>query len=336
MNRLSPLLYVDVERMLERLGINARRAGRKKWEAVCPNPDHNDKHPSWFIRDIPGEEFHACHKCQGCGWGGGPVLLVNAVLGMGIYDSAFAREWLLSTGAAPPLPASSEVEIEIRHERRHRLKVPPDVVLDPFEDWPAYPSTYLTKRGLEDWQIDRWGLGYAPLHARDKALAGRVFIPFRDARGALLHYTARAWSPADPKRYHEPDPADCDPSALFGEARWPELESDTVVLVEGSFDALAVERAMGDEVAVGAFAGSSPNGAQLGKIQARFRRAVVLGDPNPAGRRAADLLLGAFGRHMPVAAAFAPEGEDAGSLGASPGGLGQIRAIVEGALEGIA
>jgi hypothetical protein len=55
---------VDVEKLLARLGIEARRRGRE-WFAKCPNSAHEDRSPSWRIRDEPGATKHGYHKCFG-------------------------------------------------------------------------------------------------------------------------------------------------------------------------------------------------------------------------------------------------------------------------------
>lgn len=53
---------LDVEKLLESLGIAYRRSGHKL-KALCPNPDHQDSQPSWNIVDRPGSSEHGGHHC---------------------------------------------------------------------------------------------------------------------------------------------------------------------------------------------------------------------------------------------------------------------------------
>lgn len=326
----SPLLRLDVPELLTRLGITAQKA-YKKWRAPCPNPEHRDKSPSWFIRDQPGEKYHGAHKCMSCGFAGGPILLVQTILGMGFEHWSDAREWLLDVAKPPPFDPSAGYQL-LGYGVKSRIQPPEGTIFEPFEDWIPPPAIYLRKRGVEPGQADRWGLGYVPAHAKSK-YAGRIVVPFRDAAGSLLAWTARAWSPHESKRYLEPDPGDnADPHAIFGESRWPELLTRDVVVVEGWSDALAAERAVGDQMAVGALVGSSPTPAQLDKLVSRFDRIVVVEDPNPAGRSVGDALL-AIRRHVDVVAVTSPDGMDPGKMGETDGGLMDLRAMILGAFD---
>src|SRR6476659_2863690 len=106
---------VNIEKLLTALGIDAHRRGTK-WLACCPAPDHDDAHPSWMIRDDPGERWHGSHKCQSCGLSGGPWELVAAVRGLPL-DEAQAFVNALSGGVAPPSRDIPEVKLQMRRRR---------------------------------------------------------------------------------------------------------------------------------------------------------------------------------------------------------------------------
>ena len=73
---------IDITSVLQRLGIEARRRGRE-WTAICPNREHDDRKPSWRMRDEPGTVRHSKHHCFSCSFGGSDMttLFVTSVEG---------------------------------------------------------------------------------------------------------------------------------------------------------------------------------------------------------------------------------------------------------------
>ena len=303
---------VEVPLLLDRLGIRAKRIARTKWAAPCPNPNHDDRNPSWMIREDPGNDFHASHVCKSCGFQGGPASLVAGVLGVSIEE---AREWLDENArGAAKVPVRVEVEREQRKVvREFRL---PEV---------AQPITrvgldYLASRGVPEWQAIRYGILEVPDDARDPErkskrhlLAGRVLIPFRDLDARVVSYTARAWG-KHPKRYLEPTKADgASDSAILGEEYWENKRC--VVVCEGAFDALAAERALGFDYAVAAIRGASnAREAQCLKLL-RFEHVLVATDPDPAGEMAWRQLRAQLSSSCKLARVQIPVGTDLGKLG---------------------
>ena len=277
--------------------------------ASCPNPTHRDSSPSWFIRDVPGEPYHAAHKCKGCGFSGGPVGLAAAVLGV---DDKAAREWLRGMVQPVPLPmavavAPSEVP------RTGEFALPECVRLDdPAEQWPAQIRDYLLRR-VEPRQVARWGVGYVPASAAHR-LAGRIVVPVRDELGRPRTYTARASSSHARLRYLEPRPEERPGRCLFGVQHWAGRR--VLVVTEGVFDAFAVERCA-PGAAVAALRGSEPQAPELMRVAA-FELVVALTDPDRAGRRAMAMLEAACsGRFAKVAL---PSGKDPAALVEEEGG----------------
>jgi DNA primase len=273
---------IDVAALLERLGLKAQRKGRELW-ACCPM--HEERTPSWQIRDEPGSARHGYHRCFGCHWGGGAVGLVMAVLDV---DAKEARA--IVAGAVLPPPVAVTV-VARRPRSFFSFRMPVGVRTEPLERWGKPAREYLLRRHVDQAQVDRWGLGWAPFGK----LAGRIVVPVRDERGLPQGYAARSFCDKEP-RYLEAYGAQG--TATLGEHLWPE-EREIVVLVEGPFDALAVDRA---GFPVAGARGSRLEGLLAIKL-ARFGRVVVASDPDAAGDRFWQQARAALGRHVSLSRA---------------------------------
>jgi DNA primase len=266
---------VDVGKLLESLGIQARQRG-DEWRAVCPNPDHDDHRPSWRIVDDPRSERHSVFHCYPCGFRGDAITLVRMMLGVG-YHAACA--WI--DEFAPPEEGMPTARVEIAEPKIFRM---PAGVADGegFYDWPTPFRRYLEGRNIPEWQVARWGLAYA-IEGR---LSGRIVIPTRNSVGRLLSYTARAIGEAT-TRYLTPSREEgADGGAVFGEEHWG--PTGGVIVAEGAFDALACERAMpGWAIGVTGTGGTSyaADPRVLMKL-GRFDELVVITDADAAGDRA--------------------------------------------------
>ena len=300
---------VDVDSLLAALRISAvRRAGSVVW-ACCPV--HIERTPSFFIRDDVTSSFHGASHCYGCGGSWFPPQLVQQLLGFKTQREAF--EWLRTMPQIEqPIPRT--VEVSSLPVFGKRLAQPREVeVPERAADWPERYLDYLRDRRVTDHQIEFWGLGFVPLRSSSE-LADRVYIPACDAGGRLLSYTCRAVGKGARRRYREPRREEgASAAAVFGELVWPALPKDVVLVTEGAFNAMAVERALPRPAAVAALMGSSLAPTQVLKL-AGFARAVLLTDPDEAGDKAADALAGALGRYTQVRRVRLPEGQDCDSL----------------------
>lgn len=294
---------VNIEDVLKRLGIVARKTGRE-WTARCPNKDHDDRHPSWRIRD-DGSDRHGLHQCHPCSFGGSVVDLVMHVQRIG-YKEALA--WLGGDATSnQPVPEFVAVE----STRYRRFRVPTSVCLDPFEKWQTKPpGQYLLDREVTERQVVRWGLGYAI----DGRIGGRIFIPYKGAAGDTRSYNARTYRNAVPK-YMQPDEKEhADRCALFGEQYWPDFQWREVVFVcEGELNALAVERAMGEEAAIAAVSGSQFLPIHAAKLRT-FKNVMVLSDPDAAGDKLYATLEKGLLRHVNSWRVTLATGTDANSI----------------------
>lgn len=295
---------VDVPQLLHALRLDAKHEG-DKWVARCPSGSHEDAHPSWEIIDAPGGEKHGLHTCYSCKYGGTAYELVALVLGVGNNS---AVDWIRERAMGKPHPALG-VEVKLLPLTRPVFRLPAEVIEAPLASWVTPARLYAQSRGIDAEQVSRWRLGYA-LEGR---LHGRIVFPTVDAAGRVASYTARTFVDS-PKRYlnasNEEGP---DLEVVYGERYWPQTGlRDTVVVTEGAINALAVERVvLGMNVAV-----LNGSNVRLGQVMrlATFRRALLLTDPDPAGDRAAEMLMGALVRHVDVRRVRLPKGKDAATV----------------------
>ncbi len=280
-----------------------RQAGEALW---CNCPIHGERTPSFFVRLRPGDRFHGSSHCFGCSWSGFPVQLVQRLNGFKTQGEAF--EWLRTMPQVEqPLPRRVEV-VSVPLVRQLAI---PDAV--EFDHWPARYADYLLEiRKVTLEQRARWQLGYVDRESPSE-LADRVWIPAQDSGGRLLSYTARAVGKAR-RRYREPFRAEgASPAAVFGELLWPALPKDVVVVTEGAFNAMAVERCSPRPVAFAALMGSSLDTLQVLKLT-QFARVLLATDPDKAGEKAARALRGALARYVSVDQLAIPVGQDCDSM----------------------
>ena len=267
---------INIPNLLERLGIKTKPKARELW-ACCPL--HEERTPSWQIRDDADDPIkHGRWRCLGkCHTGGGPISLVMHVLNL---DSKAAWEWIKSGSTHERVVLGIDFDSTGPDLSRHvfGFQIPQGVEFAPLFDWPKPASQYLEQRNVTAEQVDKWGIGFA----RDGRLAKRIVFPWREASGKLLGYTARAYVPHE-KRYLEPSEKEgASRGAVFGEEHWPPPGDarDVVVVVEGAFDGLAIERATG--IPFGAPNGSNFLPAHANKIST-FKRIITATDPDAAG-----------------------------------------------------
>ena len=293
---------IDVPALLAALAIRVeKRAGKRLW-AKCPSPDHDDHNPSWFIWCDPDSSRHGRHRCYGCGFRGGPLALVREIQG-GDWDDA--RQWL-DDGQIRHTPL--DIHLEIREHRSIEAVAPPDWVqfADDYQQWPTLAVRYLTgdKRRIGIDTVRRWGLGF--IAKGDASLAGRIWIPIRDPQRRLISWQARTYIDDD-LRYNMPSRANV--TTFLGAEHWPEAEDrKVVVVVEGPFDALSVDRAT--RLPVAAIIGSNPNGRQLSALST-FDHVLVMTDADTGGDKAAAMLQG-LARWTTVTRVRLGDGQDPG------------------------
>lgn len=304
-------LIVDPAQLLDRLGIKYETRGTTLWSS-CPNPAHSDRTPSWRIIIEPDAPKFGQHRCYGCGWGGWPVHLVETVLGCSRGD---AVEWLRNIELDPPLPF--EVAVEYQRTPPTRFVLPSGVKTRvPLTQWPADALAYVHGRGIQDWQIERWAIAFAPGRYDEhiNPLAGRIVFPVYGYSGKLIGYTGRSYVNSK-RRYKEPSKREgADLGAIFGEQHWPKPHlRKCVVVTEGAFDALAVERAFPYSLPIAGIYGSQLLPGHINRLST-FEAVLMATDPDKAGNAVASALEEQLRRWTYVVRVVLPDGEDAASL----------------------
>lgn len=308
---------VDVPALLDALGIDDTRRTGRTIEARCPS--HPDKSPSWSIVDDPHSARNGMHYCFSCQFGGGPAALVRQVKDC-TWEEAFE---FLKGAPARELPLEVDVLVSSAPRVGRGMRVPHDVKVRPFEEWPTAPKRYLEERGITAGQVSLFDIGYA-LEGR---LRGRVVLPMKNREGTVESYTARDFTgqPTNGKRYLEPEPNEgAIKSSLFGEHTWRAHESSrgmnrgVLIVLEGPFDALAVHSVVASWTDEWRFDVTALHGSRLHAVQAvkfsRYPFVIVGTDADPAGDAVAEDIQESLGRYSSVVRARPPVGHDFASL----------------------
>lgn len=227
---------VDVRGVLRYLEIEHTERHGEAW-ALCPA--HDDRRPSWSVNLTSGR-----HHCFSCGWGGGVVALVIRALGADRigWTHADAWKWLNERGLTKEFAPGLDVEMELVGGRPASFRLPNEVRFVPFEAWPAEFAEHARGRRLTGAQVEKWGIGVAT----EGRLRNRIVFPVRDRAKRICSYTARTIERGDVVRYLTPSEGEhASKTVLWGEECWPEVGMrGDLVLAEGVFDALAIERAV--------------------------------------------------------------------------------------------
>jgi DNA primase len=242
---------------------------RRAHVGCCPNPDHDDEHPSFYV--YPDARFF----CYGCRWHGDVTDLWAAVKGLRPGTEAaldLAREYSVD------LPTAS-AEAKEKAERRRQLEAK---YLKRAQEYHAalsrHPSVveWWESRGFDEGLREKFLLGVAGAGAE-------ATIPLWN-RGRV-HGIVRRKLEGEPK-YVLPKKEDL--PAGYRPLFVPDRVREGMFLVEGYADALALS-ALGYGVA--AIGGTHPNQEQLAELKRLPGRIYVLPDADEEGRKAARRLV---------------------------------------------
>lgn len=294
-------MIVDIDRLLRSLGIAAKKKGHE-WEALCPY--HEDRKPSWSIRDQPGNDRHGKFNCFSCHAGGDAIQLTADMLQV---ERDEAELWLAESGITELPDIPFETGIELTGGELSKVCAGPNLLnFAPLPMWVSSARDYATSRGITAEQVERWGIGYAV----SGRVGGRIWIPIRDSAGTLLSWTARSYTGSRLRYLTATREESVRLDAIFGEHHW-DLNFDQVVLTEGALNALACERAGAKNVA--ALNGSNVTALNIAALS-MFGKIVIATDPDKAGERAAGVVISALKRWKEVVVIGFPPGKDASDL----------------------
>lgn len=267
------LFRCEIPLVLSGLGIKAKLRGAEHW-ACCPI--HGEKNPSWSIKDDFGSRKHGWWSCFSCGASGDVASLVSSVLAI---DRKSALVWLTDC-ARVSIPSRVDVCVVAN---RVNLTTPQEVVFEPLHKWPKKFGAYLGSRGVTWEQVERWGIGYIV----DGKYRDRIWFPVCGVGGVLRTWTARHIGVGI--RYLTASRSDgAETDAIFGMDWWG--DQNRVVIVEGIFDALAVERRWPKEAVAALLGARISTWHQM--ALSRFPVAIVATDSDHAGDRVAGEIAG--------------------------------------------
>ncbi|MEW5889924.1 MAG: DNA primase [Pseudomonadota bacterium] len=283
------------------------KKGGANYMACCPF--HSEKTPSFTVS--PSKQFY---HCFGCGAHGTAIGFVMNYAGLGFVEAV--AELAASVGMQVPqsqrddfkprIDTTSLTEVMTRAARYYREQLKAS---DRAKD-------YLKARGLTGEVAARFGIGYAPDDWRPLAAAfpdyqakalvecglviegdsgkrydrfrDRIMFPILDARGNVIGFGGRVLGAGEPKYLNSPEtPLFEKGRELYGlpQARSAIRETDTVIVVEGYMDVVALSQ-HGVDNAV-ATLGTATTPYHVHKLLRQADRIVFCFDGDHAGRKAA-------------------------------------------------
>ncbi|WP_313953178.1 DNA primase [Accumulibacter sp.] len=323
------------------------------FSACCPF--HSEKSPSFTVS--PSKQFY---HCFGCGAHGTAIGFVMAFSGAGFVDAIkeLAARCGLQLPAdqghapqqGPKLMALAEIMASAAKFYYEQLKRCEQAV------------NYLKQRGVSGETARQFGIGYAPAGWQNLSAAfddysrselqlaglvvkneqGRLYDRFRDRvmfpivsqRGEVIAFGGRVLGPGEPKYLNSPEtPLFEKGREVFGlpQARTAIRDSDTVVVVEGYMDVVALaQNGIGNAVAT---LGTATTPTHVQKLLRQSDRIVFCFDGDAAGRKAAwralENSIEALPEQKSIGFVLLPEGEDPDSLVRQRGGDAFRRMIIE-------
>ena len=296
----------------------------KSYKGLCPF--HREKSPSFHVDRDKGLFY-----CFGCGTGG-DVFKFLALTERFTFPEAVEH---VAGRVGIELPRKRK---SARDSDKDDLLGVLDDASEAFHqrlEWkPNLADDYLRKRGVAEAIVKKYGFGFAPdgwdyilrrlgeKHGEKKLEAvglitprkeksgfydrfrNRLMIPIHSETGTIVGFGGRSLDGGEPKYLNSPD------SELFNKSRLlynlhrskdGMRKMDRAILVEGYFDAIAIDYA--GVPGVVASMGTSLTSGQASLLRRYTRRVVLCYDGDDAGRnatlRAAPILLGA-GFHVEV------------------------------------
>jgi DNA primase len=359
-----PSFLEELRRRIALSGVVGRRVRLAKkgreFEGLCPF--HNEKSPSFFVNDEK-----AFYHCFGCGAHGDVIGFVMNTEGLSFPETVER----LAGEAGLDVPRESRESPEQR-DHLATLYEATQAASEYFQEELKKPAgrlglEYLKKRGLDEADIARFKLGFAPdnrnglkayltkrsvseavavetgllIRAEDKPesfdrFRGRVMFPIADKRGRVIAFGGRIIGDGQPKYLNSPEtPLFHKGRVLFAHhlAREAASKSGSVIVNEGYMDVVALHKA-GFVNAVAPL-GTALTEEQLGELWRLAPEPLLCFDGDSAGQRAAGR---AAERALPLLEpgkslrfVTLPPGQDPDDVVRQPGGVMLLRKLLEDA-----
>jgi len=293
------------------------------WMACCPF--HQEKTPSFSVN--PSKGFY---KCFGCGKGGNAFTFLMEMEGLSFPE---AVERVAEMNGVPLPQPIDDKQYAARRKEKEEKKELADQIIElnklALEFWEnelqaanakaKAAREYLEKRGIADWIIKQFHIGFAPDswdallgHLKEKGadeklieqsglvtknedknslydrFRGRIMFPVLDINGDPVAFGARALGKEEPKYLNSPEtPAYIKGQHLYGlfNSKDAVRQKKFAILVEGYLDLIALYQFGVTNVAASLGTAFTPEQA---KLLHRFTKKVVINyDGDDAGIKAA-------------------------------------------------
>ena len=201
----------------------SKKTSKGNYAFFCPNGCHPQK-PKLEVQlqtNKKGENPFHCWKCEMKG-----LKLPNLFRkAKASRDKTTELHSILGTSTRQDIEQNTNI-VELPKEYKHLMA---DNSLEARR-----AKVYLKKRGITETEIIKYGIG----HATNGRYSNHVIIPSYDNDNRINYFIARS---LDPKAFRKYDSPSCDKNKIIGFEsliNW----SLPIILVEGSFDAMAVRR----------------------------------------------------------------------------------------------
>ena len=224
--------WADVPALLDRLGIEYKRSGQEL-KACCPSKAHDDKNPSWSIRDERGDESNGLFRCYSCKWSGDIFKLVCEVKGCSFAESVK----IVKGEGSDAIDVSIELTVDVNAEMGFRDYWPNSISIPGGVEEIVKGSKccdYLFSRGVRWNDIQRFGL-------MDWKWKRRVFVPLF-FQGYMISWLARTYVDDEIKVLNQPGKNGGIKWGLFG-MNLLNRTNQVIHLTEGWVDAIRIYQA---------------------------------------------------------------------------------------------
>jgi DNA primase len=310
---------VSIQMVLDHYHINELRKNGSELRGRCPI--HKGDGSRTFHANISKNVF----QCFSCKARGNVLDLVAALESCTVREAALKLKAWFGVGESHRASAHSANAATQSGEARMAKDRPSGPVNPPlgFQLRVDPGHEYGTSRGVTTATLEHFGAGLC----RSKGtFAGRFVFPLHNETGQLVGYAGRSVTDAEPKYLFPPGEKGFHKSHLvYNLHRVVELNSDTVIIVEGFFSVMWLYKA-GLLNAVGLL-GSELSAEQEGMLCRHFGRFVLLFDGDKAGRECTQQCLVRLGQRAWVRAISLPDGTQPDHLP-----LGEVTELVNSAL----
>lgn len=331
---------VDLDRVLDELGIQIRDRNRSWLMASCPLPSHpgSDVNPSFGVN-----QDDLIFNCFVCGGGSLPKLIIEIeglTNGEEEIDSAWQRalRWLapfsdIDTGLDydPEFLEKQKAIIEEKSRVRKRTRREPMPIFSPsvLDKWEDCPLDLLEKWNItKESTVAFFNLKFDPEHERHGYTGPVIVIP-HFWKGELVGYQERWLDDDRPKKIPKYSNTNNFPKkdTIFNYDLCIEAAKckESVIVVES---AMTVVRLYDMGLIAGATFGVSFNPSQIAALGALRTPLVLSFDNDVAGKRAVVKLRESLDEYTEIKVLSAPKGEKADLADLSEGAVRDLIATI--------